>query len=124
MINDVVFRPATASDALAFYGKLPPARFRGFSAVQGDTVIAIGGVYFHDGHPVAFSDISDDYRKSRKNIAKGIKMLMNFIKELNVPVFALASPDEPTAPYLLAKLGFKPTGCVSTAGEYLMRSPD
>lgn len=123
MTSKVTFRPATAADVLAFLHKLPPARMKGYAAVLDGEVIAIGGIYYHDGYPVAFSDITDAFRKQRKALAKGVRMLQEFIEEQNVPVYALADQHEPTAPYLLAKLGFKPTGSLSPIGEYLVKEP-
>lgn len=124
MTSDVEFRVATLADAQAFFGTYPPARFRGFVAVMDSTVVGIGGVYYHGGRMVAFSDLKPEIRKHKKVIAKGCRILCKFFEELNMPVYALANENEPTAPYLLAKLGFKPTGQVTPLGEYLVRIPE
>lgn len=124
MTNDAEFRVATLADALEFFGGYPPARFRGFVAVMDGAVVGIGGVYYHGGVMVAFSDLKPEIRKHKKIIAKGCRLLCKFFEELNMPVYALANENEPTAPYLLAKLGFKPTGQVTDIGEYLVKVPD
>lgn len=123
MTNDVEFRRATSEDVFEFFGGYPPARMRGFVGVLDGKVVAVGGVYYHAGSLVAFSDLKPEIRKHKKALAKGCRMLVKFFEELNVPVYALASQSEPTAPYLLAKLGFKPTGQVTSLGEYLVREP-
>lgn len=124
MTNDVEFRVATLADALEFFGGYPPARFRGFVAVLNGAVVGIGGVYYHGGAMVAFSDLKPEIRKHKKIIAKGCRILCKFFEELNMPVYALANAHEPTAPRLLAKLGFRPTGQVTDAGEYLVKVPE
>lgn len=123
MTNDVIFRDATLDDAIKFYGDYPPARFRGFVIERGQELLAIAGVYYVKGHPVAFSDLSDAIRKHKKLIASGARFMCEFMDAMKTPIFALASQCEPTAPYLLAKLGFKPTGTVTELGEYLVREP-
>ncbi len=123
MTSEVEFHEATAADVLEFFGGYPPARMRGYVARLGGKVVAVGGIYYHAGTPVAFSDLKPEIRKHKKALAKGCRILMKFIEELNVPVYALASQSEPTAPYLLAKLGFKPTGMFTEIGEYLVKEP-
>lgn len=124
MPDAVTFRPASAADVQAFLGGPPPARLRGYVAILDGEVVGLGGVYYHAGTPVAFSDIKPPLRKHRKALAKGCRILMDFIREMNVPVYALANQEEPTASYLLCKLGFKPTGQVTPLGEYLVKEPD
>jgi hypothetical protein len=123
MTSKVEFRQATLEDAFKFYKSYPPARFRGFVAEKDGEILMVGGVYYVKGYPVAFSDLSDAVRKDRKTIAKGIRLLCEFYDSMKTPVYALASQCEQTAPYLLAKLGFKPTGKVTCIGEYLVREP-
>ena len=121
MSSDVTFRRATAADALAYYGKPAPFSFRGYVAELGDEVIGIGGVYYQDGTPIAFSEMRPAMRTHRKAIAKACRMLMQFLNQIGGPVYAVACPTEPTAPRLLAKLGFKPTGLFGPMGETLVR---
>lgn len=123
MINDVVFREATLEDAVKFYGDYPPSRFRGFVVEKDNDLLAIIGVYYVKGYPVAFSDLSDSVRAHRKIIAKGVRFMCEYLDSLKFPVYALASQCEKTAPYLLAKCGFKPTGTITELGEYLVREP-
>lgn len=119
--NDVEFRRASATDVAAFYDGPPPARMHAIVAFRGDTPLMIGGVFYAHGVPVVFSTLKPEARKSKKLIAKGIRILMDFWDEFNMPLYAIANPSEPTAPYLLCKLGFKPTGVMTSQGEYLRR---
>lgn len=123
MTSDAIFRDATLEDAIKFYGTYPPARFRGFVVEKDEELLAIAGVYYVKGYPVAFSDLSDSIRKHKKLIVSGVRFLCEFMNAMKTPVFALANQCEPTAPYLLARCGFKPTGTVTELGEYLVREP-
>ena len=98
--------------------------FRGFVAVEdGREVIGIGGVYRDEfRRPIVFSQMREPMRKYRKAQAKAARMLVAFAHEVAGPrVYAVAQPEEPTAPYLLAKLGFKPTGEFTVMGELLVK---
>ena len=121
MSSSVTFRPATAKDAFRYAGKIPPFSFRGYVAELDDEIVGIGGVYYQDGVPIAFSEMRPAMRLHRKAIAKACRMLMQFLNQLGGPVYAVACPTEATAPYLLAKLGFKPTGVFGEHGETLVR---
>ena len=48
-------------------------------------------------------------------------MLMQLLDTVKGPVYAVACSTEPTAPYLLARLGWKPTGLFGPQGETLVR---
>lgn len=123
MTNEVIFREATLGDALKFYGNYPPSRFRGIVVEKDNELLAVMGVYYVQGYTVAFSDLSDSVRKHKKIIAKGVRFMCEYLDSLKIPVYALASKCERTAPYLLAKCGFKPTGKITELGEYLVREP-
>ncbi len=122
MSNDITFRRATAADALAYYGKPAPFSFRGYVAELSGELVGIGGVYYQDGVPIAFSEMRPAMRPHRKAIAKACRMLTQFLDQIGGSVYAVACPAEPTAPRLLAKLGFKPTGVFGPMGETLVRS--
>ena len=121
MSSRPVLRPATAKDAVAFYGKTPPFSFRGFVADLDGEVVGICGVYYEKHRPVAFSEMRDAMRPYKKEIAKACRMLMQLLNQLGGSVYAFACPTEPTSGYLLAKLGFKPTGMLGPHGDILVR---
>lgn len=115
------FRRATPADAVAFYGTPAKMSFRGFVAELDGEVVGIGGVYYDNGVPIAFSEMRPPMRKYKKAMAKACRILTRFFDQLGGKVYAIACPTEPTAPYLLAKLGFKPTGLIGPHGETLVR---
>ena len=106
---------------MRFYHARPMLSMRGWVAEREGAIIAIGGVYYEGGVPIAFSEITDDFRKDRRDVAKGCRTLMQMISGIRGPVFAVADPGEPTAGYLLVKLGWKPTGRFTNLGELMVR---
>lgn len=121
MRSEVVFRPATDADAQRYYGRRAHSSFRGFVAELNGELVGLAGVYYQDGVPIAFSEINPHVRSRRRDIVRGVKMLMQIVDTIKGPVYAVANPAEPTAPYLLAKLGWKPTGLLGPLGETLVR---
>lgn len=121
MSSDVTIRPATARDAQRYYGGPPPFSFRGYAAELNGEIVGVGGVYIQNGAYVAFSDMKSPLRQRKKTLAKACRILMELFDKTGGPVYAVASNTEPTAPYLLAKLGFKPTGLFGPQGETLVR---
>lgn len=110
------------ADAIAYYGEAPKQSFRGYAAELDGEIIALGGVYYQDGLPIAFTEMKPKMRMHRKAIAKGCRMIVRLLDDIGGSVYAIACNAEPTAPYLLAKLGFKPTGLFGPHGETLVRS--
>jgi hypothetical protein len=121
MPSDVTYRPATAADAEAYYGRNPGLTFRGYVAVKGDEVLGICGVNYTNGMRVAFSEFKEALRSDRRALAKGVKMTMKLVNQIKGPVYAVADDEEPTAAKLLAKLGWVPTGVHGPHGETLVR---
>lgn len=118
----ITFRRATLEDARAFYGKDPELSFRGFAAIDEEgAVLWVGGVYYAYGRKIAFSEGRPKDRKLLKERAKAVRMMERLMDEQEGPVYAVADENEPTAGYLLAKLGFKPTGEMTHMGEFLVR---
>lgn len=120
-MTECVFRRATAEDAAKFYGGLPPLSFRGWIAEMRGEIVAIGGMYYDNGNPIAFSEITDEFRKDKRRIVKGMRLLMAMYEAQPGPVFAVPDPKEPTSEKLLARLGWEPTGWRSPIGEILRR---
>jgi hypothetical protein len=122
MGNDITFRTATAQDAALFYDGAPPLSFRGKAAEQSGVVIALFGISYDKGTPVAFSQITDAMRENKKALLKGCKIMMQMVDDTPGAVYAVADPDEPTAPYLLIRFGWRPTGRFTAFGELMVRS--
>jgi hypothetical protein len=121
MSSNIVIRPATEKDARQYYAGRPMFSFRGYAAEMDGEIVGLCGIYYQDGIPIAFSDIRDALRPRKKTLAKACRMLQRLIDKVGRPVYAVACGTEPTAPYLLAKLGFKPTGVFGPEGETLVR---
>lgn len=119
--SEPVIRPATYSDAVAYYGGPPRASFKGFVAELDGEIIGIGGVFYEDGAAVAFSEMKEPMRKYRKAKARACRILCDMFDGIGRKVYAAACESEPTAPYLLVKLGFKPTGIFGQFGETWVR---
>lgn len=102
--------PATPALVAAFFGKPSPWTFRGHAALIGDKVVGLGGVSIVDGLPIAFTDMTDELRARIKDRARCFRFLEREFQRHAGRLFALCSEDEPTAPRILARLGFKPVG--------------
>lgn len=113
-------QPATAEAAEAFYGRPVDYSFKGIIAVEDEKVIGIGGIYRLNGKRVAFTDMKPEMRRHKKVMVKSCRLLMAMIREEKGPVYAVANQDEPTAPDLLARLGFESTGVFNEFGETLV----
>ena len=114
------FKQATAQDAYDFYGGTPPFSFKGVAAIKDGKVVGLGGIYREGNYLVAFTDMKDEMRESKKDVAKGCRMIHNLIIKEKRAVYAVANNDEPTAAALLVKLGFVPTGRDTEKGEILI----
>lgn len=122
MSNSVQIRKATVQDARKFYGQDPIYSFRGYVVELNGDIVGVAGIYFEDGKPIVFSEMKDPMRKHKKAIAKTCRLIMKMVDDLGRAAYAFACPTEPTSGYLLAKLGFKPTGMVGPHGDILVRS--
>jgi len=111
---------ATTKDAYNFYGHMPTNSFKGIVAIEGDKVIGIGGLFYTKEGLIAFSDMKPETRKYKKAMVKGVRMIMDMVKNAEVPVYAVANDKEPTAQRLLKRLGFVKTGVKNEFGETLV----
>lgn len=118
----VVFKVATAENVARFYdGESPPKSMKGFVAELDGEIVGVGGIYYDGPTSFAFTEIKPAFRKRKKDLVRGIHLLEAFYNNLGFPVMAIASLGEPTAPALLKKLGWVPTGIVTEKGEVLLR---
>lgn len=120
MPSDITFRPATAEDAEAFYGQRPLFSFKGYAADYHGDVVGLGGIYYHGGTPVAFTDMAAPMRRDKRACARACRMLTEYFDELGHPVYAV---PEPASAALLRKLGFRPLGRTTALGELHVRTP-
>ncbi len=120
-----VFRPATAADLIAFYGRPPPASVRALVAILDGRPVGVAGIKYERGADggkllVAFSDMGPELRAYPVAVMRAARRTMALLR--GRPVIALASPAEPNAPAFLARLGF--VHAASTAEGEIYRLGD
>jgi len=113
--------PATPEIVEAYYGKRPARTFRGYAALLDGKPVGLAGIYDDGGYRTVFGDIAPELRPYRKTLARGVQIVRDLMAEQKAPIYAVESPDEPTAPALLAKLGFVPTGREVDDGKIMVR---
>lgn len=106
-LSQITIRPATVEDITAVYGEAPKRTMRAFAAVLGDVPIAVSGVYYYPAQVVAFSKILPEYAHHKMALARGAKRVLALLRDINVPVLAVAEPDLSTAPAFLERCGFE-----------------
>lgn len=105
--DEVVIRPITHDDILAFYGRGLRRTVKGWAIDLNGELAAICGVTIGGGPVVAFSEIKPDLDVPKITVWRTARDLMDRIEALGFKtVFALASPKIPGAPAFLARLGF------------------
>lgn len=115
--------PATPELTEAYFGRKSDKTFRGWVGVLDGKPVGLCGIYNDGGYPVVFGDIAPELRPYRKTIVEGIRRVRRMMDESRLPVMAVMSREEPTAPALLAKLGFVPTGREIDDGPVFERKP-
>lgn len=121
MPSEIEFVPATQKLAEQYFGGVPPYGFRGHVAVMDGKPVGIGGLFVWDGIPIVFTQLKDEMRPHKKACARAVRVMVEFMDSLKMPVYATADKMEVTSEKLLAKLGFVPTGIETEHGELLMR---
>lgn len=116
MTDKMEIVPATPALVEAFFGRPPPYTFRGHAALIGDKVVGLGGISFVGGMPIAFTDMKDELRARPMDRARCYRFLKRQFQHHAGRLFAICSEDEPTAPRVLERLGFKPV-----TGRLMMR---
>lgn len=118
---DIEFVTATQKLAEEYFGGIPPYGFRGHIALLDGKPVGVGGLFMWEGVPIVFTQMKDEMRPHKKAIAKFVRLMVQFMDSLKMPVYATADKMESTSEKLLAKLGFVPTGIETEHGELLMR---
>lgn len=108
----VVVRPVRPGDFDAFFEKPPPVRVRGYAGVDGDEVVAVGGIACcGDGVFQAFFDVKGDELRKRYPVTlyKAARRLLADARAMGIPrVVAFPSPGVEAAERFLRRLGFAP----------------
>lgn len=112
----VTFRPTVAADLPHVTTERLPHRIRAITALEGEKVLAIGGIgYRPDGTVIAFMASTPDFRKYPAAVHRAGVLGMKLIRDSGVPlVVAEAQPGNPAAEPWLLRFGFRP---VEFAGQ-------
>lgn len=119
--SEPVFVLATQELAERYYGQRPPYGFRGYAALLDGEPIALGGLYRDGLLLLAFTEMKEPMRRFRKARARAVRLMVDLMDSVHVPVYAIVSETEPTSSALLAKLGFEQTGLETENGELVVR---
>lgn len=116
----VTFHEATPDRVEAYLGQRPAFTFRGHVAMIDDRVVGLGGISYVAGMPWAFSQMADELRARRKDVARCVRFLERYLGTHKGSLFAVAC--EPTSPGLLRRLGFVATGQTLAEGPVMVRA--
>src|SRR5690606_27629585 len=89
-----------------FYGKPPMRSQRAYVALKGDRVIGVAGIYTDTERNVMFSDLTDELRKDKRAIVRGIRAVMRLAEKRDIPTCAYADPQIEGSGKLLEHMGF------------------
>jgi hypothetical protein len=117
----VEVRPATAADIAAVYGEPPKRSMRAYAALVDGEAIAVAGVYYYPDQVVAFSRINPAYEHLRTGLGRGALKVIQMLKNMNVPVLAVAEPGKETAPAFLERCGFEHMKTTKQGEVYVWR---
>ena len=98
-------RAAQSEDLREWFGSVPMT-MRAIVAKHDGRVLGVAGLALADDHVQAFSAYKPELRRFPVTMARAAIMFRQMLSSQRGPVFALCSETEPTAPDLLAKLGF------------------
>lgn len=121
MPSEIEFVTATQKLAEQYFDGRPPYGFRGHMAIMDGEPVGVGGLFMWDGIPIVFTQMKEPMRPHKKACARAVRLMVEFMDTLKMPVYATADKMESTSEKLLAKLGFVPTGVDTEHGELLVR---
>lgn len=106
-MSKVIIRPANGQDFYDVYGHSPSRNMKAYAAELDGKTIAIGGLYYFPEQIIAFTKIKEGYENQKVGLAKGALKLLEMLRKINVPVFAVADPDVPGSSETLLRCGFE-----------------
>lgn len=101
------FRPIRLQD---FSGELVGYPVKGWTALLGDDPVGIGGIMFKGSDAIVFARTSPMLRRHPLILYKCAYKLISLIKDLNLPVIAVADKDIPRSEATLEWFGFEYIG--------------
>ena len=99
--------PATSELLQRFYGAAPTRSQRAVVAVKDEKVIGVAGIYTDDERSVMFSDLTDELRKDKRAVIRGVREVMKLASKRQMPVYAWADPEIEGSDRLLVHMGFE-----------------
>ena len=107
MASKVKFIPANTEMVIKYYGERPKVSFKAIAGVCNDEVLGIGGFFIYKSCLVMFSNLTDKARKHYKlSLIKGIRRLLETVRESNLPIYSICDPNINNADKLLKHIGF------------------
>jgi len=100
-------RWATPADIESFYGTRPTQTVRALAWEMDGVVIGMGGLSRDAGQIVAFLDLKPEARTNKRALVRALREGHKKLFVNNMPVIAIADPNEPTARGLLEHFGFE-----------------
>lgn len=99
--------PATMELLQRFYGEKPTRSQRAIVALKDERIVGVAGIYTDQERTVMFSQMTDECRKDKRTLVKGIRAVMSIAKARAMPVHALADPGIEGSEKLLEHMGFE-----------------
>lgn len=99
--------PATMELLERFYGEKPVRSQRAIVALKDERIIGVAGIYTDTERSVMFSQMSEECRKDKRAVVRGIRAVMALAKARAMPVHALADPGIEGSEKLLEHMGFE-----------------
>lgn len=100
-----MIRPATRDDVIEMCGGTFPDNIWAMAVEDDGKLLAIAGVRYSNPR-MCFGNIRPELKKSPRTIVKLARLVTAVVEDSDVPVYALADEDEPTAPRFLEHVGF------------------
>jgi len=113
------YRIATRDDIVAYYGNVP-STMKAVAVLDGETIVAIGGIAHEKGVIKMFMDMQDEAVNYPVTLVKAARKVMQIARESGYRlIYAQASDELISAPRFLQRLGFEP---MNIEGIYQWRS--
>lgn len=106
--------PITDEYFLHLYNHRPPYTVRGWAGLRGNEPVAVAGLCYFPSQVIAFCKIIPEAESEKYSIAKGTLKVLELIKKVKGPVYAVAEPENHSAENFLVRCGF----------EYLDKGPN
>lgn len=90
------------------HGDMAGKSARVLAAVRGDQVLGIAGIYRAESGYVVFASLTDELRRDRRAIVRGVRAVFALARRCRAPLYATCDEAIPAAAGFLHHLGFVP----------------